>query len=197
MTSDIPGLLLVLADPPPGVEEEFNAWYDTEHLPERAAIDGFVTARRYISLGDGPRYAALYDLASLAVLEGEAYKAVSGPNFSPWTRRVTSRSRPQRLTAERSDARSGKPTGEASRLFLLRCAGGDAETAQALAAGLAASFDATPGHLQSRVFLGVEPARDFTLSVSEFSGNHIPPLDLAAFGNAAGRIMLAATYRPY
>lgn len=31
------GLLLTLTEPPPGMEEEFNAWYGEEHLPERQA----------------------------------------------------------------------------------------------------------------------------------------------------------------
>ena len=30
-------LLLVLMEPPAGMEAEFNDWYDTEHLPERPA----------------------------------------------------------------------------------------------------------------------------------------------------------------
>jgi hypothetical protein len=59
-----------------------NDWYDTEHLPERAAVAGFETARRFTSLGDGPRYAAIYDLASLDVLQGDAYLAVSGGETS-------------------------------------------------------------------------------------------------------------------
>ncbi len=32
------GLLLTMTEPPPQMEEEFNAWYDTEHLPERLSI---------------------------------------------------------------------------------------------------------------------------------------------------------------
>lgn len=91
-------LLLVVADPSPTMEEEFNAWYDTEHVPERASIPGFNTALRFVSLGDGPAYMALYDLDDLAVLDSPAYQAVYGVNFTPWTRRVTSRVNPARLT---------------------------------------------------------------------------------------------------
>ena len=35
------GLLLTMTEPPRGMEEEFNAWYDEEHLPERLSIAGF------------------------------------------------------------------------------------------------------------------------------------------------------------
>ena len=27
-------------------EDEFNAWYDTEHIPERLRIEGFINAVR-------------------------------------------------------------------------------------------------------------------------------------------------------
>jgi hypothetical protein len=30
-----------MTEPQPAMEEEFNAWYGQEHLPERLAITGF------------------------------------------------------------------------------------------------------------------------------------------------------------
>ena len=44
------GFLLVTMQPPPAFEEEFNAWYDTEHLPERPAVPGFETALRLVCI---------------------------------------------------------------------------------------------------------------------------------------------------
>ena len=38
------GLLLAMMEPPPAMEEEFQDWYDTEHFPERADCEGFLTA---------------------------------------------------------------------------------------------------------------------------------------------------------
>ena len=35
------GLLLTMTEPPAPMEEEFNAWYDDEHLPERLGIARF------------------------------------------------------------------------------------------------------------------------------------------------------------
>jgi len=52
------GLLLTITEPPPAMEEEFNAWYDTEHLAERLAIPGFRSARRWTL--DGPSGAGKY-----------------------------------------------------------------------------------------------------------------------------------------
>lgn len=190
------GLLLVLVDPAPALEEELNAWYDTEHLPERAAIDGVETARRYTSLGDGPRYAAIYDLTSLDVLEGEAYLAVSGKNFSPWTKRVTSRTYPVRLTGTQVAA-GQSVTGLCTRLLLVKIGRASKGDLPAVEAGLKASFAGTPGFLQARIFMGAEPTPDFIVAIAEFSGNHVPTLQPEAFGDCGRRIELAATYRAY
>jgi hypothetical protein len=190
------GLLLVLVDPVPTLEEELNDWYDLEHLPERAVLPGFETAQRYTSLGDGPRYAAIYDLTGLDALRSDAYLAVSGANFSPWTIRVTSRAHPVRLVAQQTGA-EGAVTGPCSRLLLLKFADSTADDAAAIAAGLEISFGSAPGYLKSRVFFGVEPQANFSLAIAEFSGNCVPPLAIGEFGALGDRIELAATYRPY
>ena len=44
------GFLMAMMEPPPTIEEEFNDWYDTEHIPDRASIPGFETARRLFTL---------------------------------------------------------------------------------------------------------------------------------------------------
>ena len=82
------GLLLTLTEPPPAMEEEFNAWYDTEHLAERLAIPGFRSARRWVAdaaPGEG-RYLATYELDSLAVLSSPRYLSFF-ENQTPWSRR--------------------------------------------------------------------------------------------------------------
>jgi len=86
------GLLLTMTEPPPAMEEEFNAWYDTEHLPERLAIPGFRSAQRWLAdvAPGGGKYLATYELASPAVLESPAYLArYSGA--TPWTQRCLGR----------------------------------------------------------------------------------------------------------
>jgi hypothetical protein len=190
------GLLLVLVDPAPMLEEELNDWYDLEHLPERAALPGVETAQRFTSLGDGPRYAAIYDLTGLDVLQSDGYRAVSGANFSPWTVRITSRSHPVRLVAQQTVS-ADTVTDPCTRLLLLKFRGSTAGDPRAIAAGLEASFGSAPGHLKSRVFAGVEPRADFMLAIAEFSGSHVPPLAIGEFGPCGTRIELAATYRPY
>ena len=84
------GLLLVLFDSTPARRDEFDDWYDLEHVPERLAVPGILNAERWIS-ADNPNHAiAAYDLAAHEVMRSPEYKAVAEGNFSPWTRRITS-----------------------------------------------------------------------------------------------------------
>lgn len=72
-------------------EGEFHDWYDAEHLPERVRIPGFLNGRRWIG-ADNPKISLVpYDLDSVTVLDGAAYRAVGGENLSPWSRRVTAK----------------------------------------------------------------------------------------------------------
>ena len=82
------GLLLTMTEPPAAMDEEFNAWYDTEHLPERLAIDGFRSARRWVAEvapGEG-KYLATYELDAPTVLQSAEYLA-RFEGATPWTRR--------------------------------------------------------------------------------------------------------------
>ena len=58
------GLLMVYCEVPEHYEEEFNAWYHDEHIPERLAIPGVLNAARYQAVAGGPKYLACYELAS-------------------------------------------------------------------------------------------------------------------------------------
>jgi len=71
------GLLLTMTEPPAAMEEEFNAWYDSEHIPERLSIAGFRSARRWsadTAPGEG-KYLATYELDSPQVLMTPEYLA--------------------------------------------------------------------------------------------------------------------------
>lgn len=81
------GLLLNAMNVAPEVEDDFNAWYDREHLPALAGVPGTLAARRYRS-GEAQgshRYVAIYHLTSPAVARSKAWiDAVE----TPWTARV-------------------------------------------------------------------------------------------------------------
>ena len=80
------GLLMVWADVPADAEGEFDRWYNEEHIAERLAIPGFLSAARYEAVKGGPKHLAYYELENESVLQSDAYKRVS-TNPTPWTQR--------------------------------------------------------------------------------------------------------------
>jgi hypothetical protein len=81
------GLLMVWSDVPADKEKEFNRWYNEEHLAERLAVPGFLSAARYEAVKGSPRHLAVYELESPAVLESEAYQRVQAQP-TEWTKRA-------------------------------------------------------------------------------------------------------------
>ena len=87
------GILIAAMDFSDVAEDEFHDWYDTEHVPERLRVPGFLNAERWIGTQDPKVSLALYDLDTVGVLHSPAYLAVGGANGTPWTKRVTGRTR--------------------------------------------------------------------------------------------------------
>jgi hypothetical protein len=71
----------------PAAEHEFNEWYNTEHLPQLAAVPGVLCARRFSSQeADRERqYLAMYHLTNPDVSNSDAWKKAAG---TPWTERL-------------------------------------------------------------------------------------------------------------
>ncbi|MDA8125905.1 MAG: hypothetical protein M0009_12050 [Deltaproteobacteria bacterium] len=69
-------------------EDEFNDWYDYEHIPQRQAIPGFLDIVRWLGADDPKVSVVTFELESAAVLSSPPYLAVVGNNMSPWSRRV-------------------------------------------------------------------------------------------------------------
>jgi len=93
MTEYGTGLLLVMMDIDPEHEDDFNRWYDDEHVPERMSIPGFLTGRRYRAIEGGPKYLAIYEMESPEVLDSPAYRYASGQGRSEWTAQVVGRAK--------------------------------------------------------------------------------------------------------
>lgn len=74
------GLVLISTDIEDGYEDQVNAWYDEEHVPERRNCPGFISGRRFVVVEGHPKYLTFYELTSLEVLESEAYKRLTVPN---------------------------------------------------------------------------------------------------------------------
>jgi len=54
-------------------DEEFNAWYNTRHLPQLTAIPGILDAARYVAVRGGPKYLAVYELQTPEVIHSDAF----------------------------------------------------------------------------------------------------------------------------
>jgi hypothetical protein len=79
------GLLMVWVDVPADKEDEFNRWYNEEHIPELMAIPGVLNAARYEAVKSGPKHLACYELESPAVVDSDAW---TKRKPSQWAQRV-------------------------------------------------------------------------------------------------------------
>lgn len=83
------GLFLVYTDLiDPKCEEEFNAWYNTEHLPELLKLPGFLDAARYVATRGGPKYLAVYELTNVQAVQSPEF---NGRKRTPWENRMSPR----------------------------------------------------------------------------------------------------------
>jgi hypothetical protein len=81
------GLLFVASDvdtADASGEDDFNRWYDREHVEERVRIPGFLSGARYSSLEGGRKYLGLYRTESLAVFGSPGYRAAFEKQ-TPWS----------------------------------------------------------------------------------------------------------------
>ncbi len=191
------GFLLVTMQPAPAFEEEFNAWYDSEHIPERLAVPGILTARRYVCASGHPKYLAMYDLESHAVMSSPAYVRVGYENASPWTKRVTSRVSPHRATGDQIWPGDRLTRGGAA-VLLVRFRGLATSAGPEIIDGARRTFDERPETLQLRVLAHEtdEGRADFLVFVEQ----RVPMatgIDTGSFGRHADSIDLVNTYSPY
>ena len=82
-------LLMVWTEVPADKEDDYNAWYNEEHIAERLAIPGFLSAARYESDSPGaPKHLAMYELENIGVMTSDAYLSVRA-NPTEWTKRCS------------------------------------------------------------------------------------------------------------
>lgn len=63
-------------------EAAFNAWYEDTHFPDLLRCPGWLSARRFVSIGQGPKYAAMYEVAGQWAFETPEFQAIKG--FGPF-----------------------------------------------------------------------------------------------------------------
>jgi hypothetical protein len=79
------GILIAAMNIGGAAADEFHDWYDTEHLPERQRVPGFLLCQRWIGAQDPKISVATYDLDGAGVLQSPGYRAIGGENLSPWS----------------------------------------------------------------------------------------------------------------
>lgn len=195
------GLLLAMMEPPAAMEEEFQDWYDTEHFPEREALKGFLTARRFICVEGWPRYLTLYDLHDVSVLHGPDYARVAGEKYSPWTHRIVSRLWGQ-YRAEGVQVYPGQALlgehGTAARLLLCRFRRVPTTLSGTIEQGLRQSFEGRPDAAQVRLFAAAQQDGTDYLGIIELqhaAGASV--VEPGAFGAAAAHLDMINVYVAY
>ncbi|HTD90205.1 MAG TPA: hypothetical protein VK663_06055 [Burkholderiales bacterium] len=89
---DAPWMYIVHTDIPDHIVDEYNEWYDKEHLPRCVNIPGVLRARRYQAVtctsgNPGPKYLTAYELTGPDVWESPAAQVA---RKTPWTEKMRS-----------------------------------------------------------------------------------------------------------
>jgi hypothetical protein len=83
------GVILVSMNVDPDREDEFNDWYNTEHIPHFNRLPGVLAARRFRAIasegGGDPRYVALYHVENTNIYATPGWVAA---NETPWILRM-------------------------------------------------------------------------------------------------------------
>jgi hypothetical protein len=87
MMSDEAFIHIVRVDIDGEHEVAFNAWYEDRHIPDLLACPGWLSAKRFVSIGHGPKYAALYEVSGHWAFDTPEFLAVKGFGpFEPFVR---------------------------------------------------------------------------------------------------------------
>jgi hypothetical protein len=117
------GILAVWSDIDATAEDDYNAWYDREHLFERLKVPGFHRGRHYLTVSGSPRYFTYFITDNAAVVASQAYLAQAN-HPSPWTQRILPHFRNTNRTACHVVRRLGRGYGAASLTIRLAAVAG-------------------------------------------------------------------------
>jgi hypothetical protein len=99
---DAGGVIITAMDVDPAVEDEFNDWYNTEHIPILSKLPGMLAARRFRADRGATRYLALYHVTDPAIYAKPSWYTANG---TPWMLRM------RRFQRNRSYFMFGSPKG--------------------------------------------------------------------------------------
>lgn len=197
--ADQKGFLLVTMEPPPSREEEFNDWYDNEHIPERGSLPGFESARRFVCTDGWPKYLATYDLEDHGVLQRPEYLDTSWKKFGAWTRRAMAPVRGQyRGEGDQIYPGQAPTSAKMARLVLVRFSDLPDVDPKDVVEALRACYEGQPEVIQLRVFRSTYNDQIDYIALVEL---RLPLLDvrpdIEALGGLADHLDMINEYSPY
>lgn len=107
------GILAVWSDITPEAAEDYDAWYEQDHMFERLVVDGFHRARHYRTVAGAQQFFTYFVTDNAAVMQSPAY-VQSANNSTPWTQRILPNFRNTNRTAFNVIRRIGWGYGAAS-----------------------------------------------------------------------------------
>jgi hypothetical protein len=126
--------------------DRFRQWHNSEHMPERVSIPGFLAGQRYLGHGSSNFFLMMYETREPAVLGGPDYLArLNAP--TAWTRESLPHFREPARNIYRRTSVQGK-----TDLFAAPCMLSLRFNADAVDAGLVARVAAQAGVARTRLF---------------------------------------------
>lgn len=148
LSSSLPGLLFVWTDVEAEHEQDFNLWYDREHVQERVALPGFVSGVRYRCVQGPRRYLGLYRTRDLGAFHTPEY-AHAFQQQTPWS--VTNLQRMRNPMRRVCTISAEVGAGRGAWLAVLRLGQRTGADLDATLARLGAELQATAGVVASRL----------------------------------------------
>jgi len=87
LITTVGAIYCVFTRPSANIEDDFNLWYDTEHVPRLCSVPGCLGASRYYSPTSSLPYLALYLLRDTSVQQSTTWKQAMD---TPWRHRIMS-----------------------------------------------------------------------------------------------------------
>jgi hypothetical protein len=107
----------VTSDIEPALEQQFNDWYNSEHVVELLAVPGFLVARRFRAINGNPKYLAVYNLEQPQVLNTYAFQRIrpTHPDSTPDCKRMWSHVKNWKRAAYEEQFATGSASDDADR----------------------------------------------------------------------------------
>ena len=133
-------------------EDDYNAWYEREHMFERVEVPGIRRARHYQTVSGAPKFFTYFELDAPSVVSSGVYLEQSN-NSSPWTQRILPHFRDVNRTASRVVRRLGRGFGAAAMTIRFALIDGeDADLAALLAGTFLPSIVERPGIIAGQLW---------------------------------------------